>query len=85
MLGKKLGNDAWMMSYGNLITNYMEPLVSDHAPMLILIRNLVDNLKSSFRFFSAWTEYLFYQIIEKGWINCKALGKMENIWLKLCV
>ncbi|XP_075103625.1 uncharacterized protein LOC142178198 [Nicotiana tabacum] len=83
-LKKELANDEWMLSYGHLSTEYGEPDMCDHAPMIIQMRATMRNIKVPFRFFNIWAEHTqFKQLVEAGWARNKATEKMKNVWLKM--
>ncbi|KAG5583273.1 hypothetical protein H5410_053900 [Solanum commersonii] len=50
-LDRTFGNHEWMMKWGHAVVEYELPSISDHAPMLMNVKNTHRAIKVPFRFF----------------------------------
>ncbi|XP_019237290.1 PREDICTED: uncharacterized protein LOC109217490 [Nicotiana attenuata] len=83
-IDRLFGNDLWMMNYSHLSTEYGEPYISDHNPMIVNMRQPRKLYNSPFRFFNIWASHPdFDRIIREEWTNGQSTGKMVSIWIKL--
>ncbi|KAK4736882.1 hypothetical protein R3W88_000579 [Solanum pinnatisectum] len=51
-LDRAIGNDEWMMQYGQLVVEYKPPHISYHSPMLLDMKLKPSNTQTPFRFFN---------------------------------
>ncbi|KAH0689336.1 hypothetical protein KY289_016694 [Solanum tuberosum] len=67
-LDMAIGNDEWMMQYGQLVVEYKLPHISYHSPMLLDMKLKPSNTQTPFRFFNVWARHEeFASIVQRSW------------------
>ncbi|XP_019267319.1 PREDICTED: uncharacterized protein LOC109244651 [Nicotiana attenuata] len=75
----------YMMDTGmNELQSVLEPLISDHSPLKLMITQGHTKKSRPFRFVNCIDDHpLFIQQVEKAWKEGKEAGKMQTVWHKL--
>ncbi|XP_004252413.1 uncharacterized protein [Solanum lycopersicum] len=83
-IDRAFGNDEWMDKWGHVTTEYGNPSISNHSPMMIVLQKTHQYGKVSFKFFNIWTEHeSFMDKVEEVWIKDYVNSKMKQVWWKL--
>ncbi|KAH0648141.1 hypothetical protein KY285_033389 [Solanum tuberosum] len=83
-LDRAMGNDEWMMQYGQLVLDYKLPHISDHSLMHLDMKLQTSNTKTPFRFFNVWAKHKdFDSIVHRSWSGGLQGNKLRCIWHKL--
>ncbi|XP_060190886.1 uncharacterized protein LOC132620215 [Lycium barbarum] len=78
------GNFEWMVQWGQVVTTYELPFISDHAPMTILLQSQQRPRNVPFKFFNVWaTHEKFLHIVNDIWSQSLSAHRMKDVWLKL--
>ncbi|XP_060190867.1 uncharacterized protein LOC132620191 [Lycium barbarum] len=79
-IDRAFGNDEWMLQYGQLDVDYGLPHISDHAPMIITLKDDEPCIKIPFKFFNVWADHdQFLTLVDEAWEGRVALEAMKNI------
>ncbi|XP_019234714.1 PREDICTED: uncharacterized protein LOC109215148 [Nicotiana attenuata] len=83
-IDRAFSSHDWMMNWGHIVLEYDLPNISDHAPMLLTLRNVNQNIRAPFRFFNIWCGHAqFLEIVETHWKKQLGRDPMQNVWNKL--
>ncbi|XP_019267526.1 PREDICTED: uncharacterized protein LOC109244827 [Nicotiana attenuata] len=83
-IDRGLVNTEWMMTMPSLKIQVLEPLISDHSPLKLMITQGHTKKSRPFRFFNCIADHpLFIQQVEKAWNEGKEAGKIQTVWHKL--
>ncbi|XP_059310190.1 uncharacterized protein LOC132061374 [Lycium ferocissimum] len=81
---RSFGNSEWMLKWGQVVTLYDLPFISDHAPMLITLQQQFSHRHASFNFFNVWVDHdSFLPLVKDKWKEERAKNHMQNVWMKL--
>ncbi|XP_019261589.1 PREDICTED: uncharacterized protein LOC109239475 [Nicotiana attenuata] len=80
-IDRALVNASWMMTMPNLKVQVLEPLVSDHSPLKLMITQVQGKKNRPFRFFDCIADHpQFTQQVELAWKERGTRGKMQAVW-----
>ncbi|XP_019236447.1 PREDICTED: uncharacterized protein LOC109216720 [Nicotiana attenuata] len=83
-IDRGLVNVNWMMTMPNVKVQVLEPLVSDHSPLKLVITQTQGKKNRPFRFFNCIAEHpQFMQQIEIAWKDRSTKGTMQDVWNNL--
>ena len=83
-IDRVFGNDEWMDKWGHVITEYGNPNISDHRPMMMTLQKAHQYGKVGFKFFNVWIEHdSFMDKVEVVWRKDYGNSKMKQVWWKL--
>ncbi|XP_019226307.1 PREDICTED: uncharacterized protein LOC109207776 [Nicotiana attenuata] len=83
-IDRGLVNANWMMTMPNLKVQVLEPLVSDHSPLKLMITQVQGKKNKLFRFFNCIADHpQFIQQVELAWKERGAKGTMQAGWNNL--
>ncbi|XP_009771372.1 uncharacterized protein [Nicotiana sylvestris] len=83
-IDKGLVNANWMMTMPNMKVQVLEPLVSDHSPLKLVITQAQGKKNRPFRFFNFIVDHSqFMQQIEIAWKERSTKGIMQAVWNNL--
>lgn len=79
-----LCNDLWMNQYGEVVAQYLHPSISDHCPILLVLKKEENGGSKPFKFFIHMVENpKSLNTVRELWI-CYALGRgLARVWNKL--
>ncbi|XP_055814273.1 uncharacterized protein LOC129883684 [Solanum dulcamara] len=83
-IARTFGNYEWMLIWGHVITDYGNPGISDHCPMLITLQEPQASSRVNFKLFNVWAEHeSFLPMVESTWRRNYSRDRMKNVWIKL--
>ncbi|XP_019259116.1 PREDICTED: uncharacterized protein LOC109237277 [Nicotiana attenuata] len=83
-IDRGLVNVAWMMIMPNMKVQVLEPLVSNHSPLKLMITQVQGKKNRPFRFFNCIADHhQFIQKVEQAWEGRNTGGMMQVVWNKL--
>ncbi|PKI54521.1 hypothetical protein CRG98_025035 [Punica granatum] len=69
-LDRVLINSGWSDALPGSTVEFLNPMISDHCPSLLEVRQAVPQRKRPFKFFNCWTEHGEYRSkVEAAWSN----------------
>ncbi|XP_019258914.1 PREDICTED: uncharacterized protein LOC109237108 [Nicotiana attenuata] len=83
-IDRGLVNITWMMTMPNVKVQLLEPMVSDHSPLKLVISQAQGKKSMPFKFFNCIADHLqFMQHIEVAWKDRSTNGIMQAVWNNL--
>ncbi|XP_019224270.1 PREDICTED: uncharacterized protein LOC109205957 [Nicotiana attenuata] len=83
-IDKGLVNANWMLTIPSVKIQVLEPCVSDHSPLKLMIIQIQRKNNRPFRFFNCIEDHpQFIQHVEKVWSVDETKGTIQEVWNKL--
>ncbi|KAL3519686.1 hypothetical protein ACH5RR_017835 [Cinchona calisaya] len=83
-LDRILSNCAWHTQFPNAEVEFLDPLISDHSPGLVSIKEEFNAGPKPFKFHSFWMKHLqFKKILRSNWIDEDYGNPMRTLCIKL--
>ncbi|XP_019253872.1 PREDICTED: uncharacterized protein LOC109232561 [Nicotiana attenuata] len=83
-IDRGLVNSSWMLTMPSLQIQILEPSVSDHSPLKLVITQMQMKKARPFRFFNCIAEHPhFINEVDQAWNTTRIDGKMQGVWSKL--
>ncbi|XP_019239440.1 PREDICTED: uncharacterized protein LOC109219434 [Nicotiana attenuata] len=83
-IDRGLVNADWMMMMPNMKVQVLEPLVSDHSPLKLMISQVQGRKSRPFRFLNCIADHhQFLQKVEQAWEEGSTGGMIQIVWNKL--
>ncbi|XP_019225075.1 PREDICTED: uncharacterized protein LOC109206683 [Nicotiana attenuata] len=83
-IDRGLVNTEWMMTMPSLKIQVLEPLISDHSPLKLMITQMHTKKSRPFKFLNCIADHpLFIQQVKMAWNEGREAEKMQTVWHKL--
>ncbi|XP_021859027.2 uncharacterized protein [Spinacia oleracea] len=83
-IDRALGNGCWMMKFGHLAVDYLNPSISDHSPLLLKFGDDHKGGGRPFKCFNFLANHSqFAEVVAQDWDNPIKGTPLSKVWFKL--